>query len=413
MTAPDLDKSVTVLGLGRIGSSMAQRLAASGWHVTTWSRSGRGLAGLDAAAQVDDAVAASNLVILSLFDGPACVQVTDAVAASLAPGTVVVNTSTVGPDEAVALGERVARTGAGYVHAPVLGSVGAARSGELSVLAGAASPDDIAAATRLLADLGTVLTVGGVADAAMLKLIANGALAAVLLAIRDALTQAQVAGIDRGRTLDALAESAVGGMVGAKRQRLAAGDITLADFTVAALAKDLTLLASAPGSAAPPLAAVIAGIASEQLMPEDDIAAIALPDAAPAADPYAAIRLTVAPEIEAAADVLAPLVAYATGHATGDPAHFRRAFLPSAHIEGLRDDTFVSWPLDTYCALFTGEPDDGEPAHRRRLDQVSVAGTVATATMTLWHGPATFTDVFLLARSEGTWRIANKAYHRH
>ena len=413
MTTPDRDKSVTVLGLGRIGSAMAQRLAACGWHVTTWSRSGRTLTGLDTAAGVDVAVAASNLVILSLFDGPACAQVIDAAAAGLAPGTVVVNTSTVGPDEATALGERVARTGARYVHAPVLGSTGAARSGELSVLAGAASPDDIEAAMRALADLGTVLTVGGVADAAMLKLIANGALAAVLLAIRDALTQAQFAGIDRDRALDALAESAVGGMVGAKRQRLATGDSTLADFTVAALAKDLALLASAPGSSGASLAGMIARIASGQLAPEDDIAAVALPDAAPGADRHSAIRLTVAPGVEAPADVLAPLVAYATGHATGDPAHFRRAFLPSAHIEGLRDATFVSWPLDTYCSLFTGEPDETEPAHRRRIEQVSIAGTVATATMTLWHGPATFTDIFLLARTEDGWKIANKAYHRH
>ncbi|HJQ03429.1 MAG TPA: nuclear transport factor 2 family protein [Jatrophihabitans sp.] len=413
MTTPDRDKSVTVLGLGRIGSAMAQRLAACGWQVTTWTRSGRTLTGLDTAARVDAAVAASNLVILSLFDGPACAQVIDAAAAGLAPGTVVINTSTVGPDEAAALGERVARAGARYVHAPVLGSVGPARSGELSVLAGAASPDDIAAATRLLADLGTVLTVGGVADAAMLKLIANGALAAVLLAIRDALTQAQSAGIDRDRALEALAESAVGGMVGAKRQRLATGDVTLADFTVAALAKDLTLLASASGPGAPSLAGTNARIASGQLTPEDDIAAVALPDAGPGADRHSAIRLTVAPGVEAADDVLAPLVAYATGHATGDPAHFRRAFLPSAHIEGLRDGTFVSWPVDTYCALFTGEPDETEPAHRRRIDQVSVAGTVATATMTLWHGPATFTDVFLLVRTEDGWKIANKAYHRH
>ncbi|MFL6111139.1 MAG: nuclear transport factor 2 family protein [Catenulispora sp.] len=412
MTTSDREKSVAVLGLGRIGSALAHRLAGTGWRVTTWSRSGRTVTGIDAAANVDAAVTASHLVVLSLFDGPACAQVIDA-ATGLGPGTVVVNTSTVGPDEAVALGERVTRTGAGYVHAPVLGSVGPARSGQLSVLAGAASPDDIAAAGPVLADLGTVVPVGGVADAATLKLIANGALAAVLLAIRDALTQAQLAGIDRDRALAALGESAVGGMVAAKRQRLATGDIAAADFTVTGLAKDLSLLAALPDSGTPALASTLARIESGQLKPEDDIAAVALPEAVPGADRHSAVRLTVAPGVEAAADVLAPLVAYATGHATGDPAHFRRAFLPSAHIEGLRDGTFVSWPLDSYCDLFNGEPDETEPAHRRRIDQVSVAGTVATATMTLWHGPATFTDIFLLVRTEDGWKIANKAYHRH
>jgi hypothetical protein len=112
-------------------------------------------------------------------------------------------------------------------------------------------------------------------------------------------------------------------------------------------------------------------------------------------------------------DVLAPLRAYARGHATGDPAHLREAFLSTAHIEGIRDGAFVSWRLDDYCALFDGQPAPDEPARSRRVDDVDVHGTVATATMTLWHGADTFIDVFLLVRVDGRWRIANKAYHRH
>lgn len=112
--------------------------------------------------------------------------------------------------------------------------------------------------------------------------------------------------------------------------------------------------------------------------------------------------------------VLAPLHAYALGHATGDAGHFRRAFLPTAHVEGLRDGSFVSWDLEEYCALFSGEPADDEASRVRTIDQVGVAGTVATAVMTLRHGSDTFTDVFVLVELEaGEWRIANKAYHRH
>jgi hypothetical protein len=44
---------------------------------------------------------------------------------------------------------------------------------------------------------------------------------------------------------------------------------------------------------------------------------------------------------------------------------------------------------------------------------VDVHGSVAMASMTLWHGAATFTDIFLLVLVDGRWRIANKAYHRH
>jgi Putative lumazine-binding len=130
------------------------------------------------------------------------------------------------------------------------------------------------------------------------------------------------------------------------------------------------------------------------------------------ADPEAGITVaatTPAPD----ENVLAPLRAYIRGHATGDPAHFREAFLPTAHIEGIRNGTFVSWRLDDYCALFHGQPAPDEPTRSRRIDAVDIHESVATASMTLWHGPDTFTDIFLLVRTDGQWHIANKAYHRH
>jgi hypothetical protein len=122
-----------------------------------------------------------------------------------------------------------------------------------------------------------------------------------------------------------------------------------------------------------------------------------------------------APATGSADAVLEPLHAYIRGHATGDPMHFQAAFLPTAHVEGIRDGAFVSWPLAEYCALFPGRPAPDESTRSRRIDSVDVDvhGTVATATMTLEHGADTFTDVFLLVRLDDGWRIANKVYHRH
>jgi Putative lumazine-binding len=123
-------------------------------------------------------------------------------------------------------------------------------------------------------------------------------------------------------------------------------------------------------------------------------------------------RLTLADGTSAAPEVIAPLHAYALGHATGSAEPFRRAFRPTAHIEGIRDGAFVSWDLDTYCALFDGPAAD-EDQRSRIVDSIEVIGTVATATMTLHHGENTFTDLFLLVRDADGWRIANKVYHRH
>jgi len=123
-------------------------------------------------------------------------------------------------------------------------------------------------------------------------------------------------------------------------------------------------------------------------------------------------RLSIATGVTAPDDVLEPLHAYALGHATGVAEHFRRAFRPTAHIEGIRDGAFASWDLETYCALFDGPAAD-EQERSRTVDSVQVVGTVGDAAMTLRHGASIFTDLFLLVRDETGWRIANKVYHRH
>lgn len=390
MTPPH---TLAVLGLGRMGAALATRLAAQGWDVVGWTRSGRTSGTVRVTRDPGAAVAGADLVLLSLFDGPACQQVLDEVRDSLRTDTIVLNTSTIAPAEASELARRF---GPSYVHAPVLGSLPAVAAGALRILAatGQGSHGNRDALDRIrpvLEALGTVRRVEDASTAAALKLIANNSLAGTVLALRDSLRQADALGLPRTQVLDVLELGQPGGLVARKRRFLA--DQSAAgtpEFTIGALAKDMALLAAASNT---PLRGA-AGLADAAADPEADIA-VAATD----------------PAVEDA--VLEPLRAYIRGHATGDPAHFRDAFLPSAHIEGIRDGAFVSWSLDEYRALFRGRPALDEPTRSRRIDVTDVHGTVATATMSLRHGADTFTDVFLLVRVDDGWRIANKAYHRH
>ncbi|HEU4843204.1 MAG TPA: nuclear transport factor 2 family protein [Burkholderiaceae bacterium] len=111
------------------------------------------------------------------------------------------------------------------------------------------------------------------------------------------------------------------------------------------------------------------------------------------------------------ADVLAPIEQYFLGHARDDAAHMRQAFLPTAHIESMRDGVFTSWPLEMYCARFKGVPAADEAARRRTVDWIDVAGLSACARITLVHGASTFTDYFVLLKTADGWKIANKAFH--
>ena len=110
------------------------------------------------------------------------------------------------------------------------------------------------------------------------------------------------------------------------------------------------------------------------------------------------------------AGVRAAIDQYLRGHATGSPEEMRKAFLPTAHIEGIREGKFVSWTVDEYVSRFSGKPAPDEASRRRRVDSVHVSGTAAMAAATLVHGPTTFVDYFVLLKVNGEWKIANKVY---
>ena len=106
----------------------------------------------------------------------------------------------------------------------------------------------------------------------------------------------------------------------------------------------------------------------------------------------------------------APIEQYFLGHAHDDASYMRQAFLSSAHIESMREGVFTSWPLDVYCERFGGKPAADEATRRRSIDWIEVAGTAASARVTLVHGAITFTDYFVLLKTQDGWKIANKAF---
>jgi 3-hydroxyisobutyrate dehydrogenase-like beta-hydroxyacid dehydrogenase len=383
-----------------MGTAMAIRLAACGQDVVTWTRSGRAVEELPVADAAAAAVADAEVVLLCLYDAASCGEVLELVREALPTGVEVVNTATVGPAEAAELAAAVRDAGANYVHAPVIGSTNAAAQGSLTLLVGA--PDPTPPASAVLAALGEVLPCQSAVQAAAAKLVANGVLADALLTVRDARERARELGLDGELTWNVLEKTLVGGLVRGKRARLTSGNLTNADFTVGALAKDVGLLATDAPTAAAVSHDIHRRLTAGLLAADADVIGLCMP----------AHGLSVAPDVSAPSEFLEPLRAYAAGHATGDPSHHRRAFLPSAHIEGIRDGAFVSWTLDEFCSLFGGKPADDELDRRRRVDHVSVAGSTGSAVMTLWHGAHTFTDVFVLLHVDGHWRIANKAYHR-
>ncbi|MFF1907489.1 NAD(P)-dependent oxidoreductase [Kitasatospora sp. NPDC058218] len=230
-------EKIAFLGLGRMGLPMARRLAAAGHPLTVWNRTPAKDGGLDSAATPAEAVRGAGVVVTMLADPAAVESVAGRFAAELAPGTLWIDMSSVGPAATASLRAQLP-SGAVLVDAPVLGSVGPAAAGTLTVLAGG-RPEDLDRAQPLLETFGTVVRCGGPGSGAALKVVVISAMVGGVALIGEVLALADSLGLPEGLALGALADGPLAGAVARARS-------TDADFPVRLAAKDLGLAAGGP-----------------------------------------------------------------------------------------------------------------------------------------------------------------------
>lgn len=206
--------TVAILGTGKMGGAMARRLASAGFDITLWNRSAARAEELHigrVAATPAEAVHEADVVISSLTNDEAVRDVylgLDGVL-SAAPGKLVVDTSTAGPDIAEEIGREAQANGIRFLAAPVVGSVPAIESGKLLILAGG-DRADAEQARPVLEHLGDVLYVGDRASAQRLKLVANSMLGITSAAAAELLAAGTAVGLDRAQVFSILVRFAPG-----------------------------------------------------------------------------------------------------------------------------------------------------------------------------------------------------------
>lgn len=277
---------VAFLGLGRMGVEMAAHVARAGHDLTVWNRSPGKAGPLTAlgareGTDVADAVAGADIVVVMLTDATADREVLAQVATAAAPGTLVVDASTIGPDAARELAGTLAAHSIGYVDAPVAGSVAPAHEGTLGSFVGGSVADVERArpVVELWASPAKVIHTGAVGTGSALKLVANLAIGVTAQGIGEALVLAGALDLDPGVALDALTQGPFGIMIGQKGAMLRADDYSATAFSVDLVAKDLALaLDKVPAPSAVP--ATVAALASARAASAagfggDDLARIA------------------------------------------------------------------------------------------------------------------------------------------
>jgi 3-hydroxyisobutyrate dehydrogenase-like beta-hydroxyacid dehydrogenase len=230
-------------GLGKMGAVMAPRFLDAGHQLTVWNRTASKTAELKArgahvATQPRD-LASAEIVVSMLTDDATVTQFYDQLLAGDVKGKLLIDMSTVRPDTAKSLGERVRARGASLIDAPVSGTVGPARDGKLLILAGG-SDTDLARAKPVLDVLGRrTIHAGPVGSGALLKLVMNLPLAAYWAALAEALAMGREGGLTMSFMLEAIKDSPVA--LGALPIKTSAilGEPGSVAFDVASMRKDL------------------------------------------------------------------------------------------------------------------------------------------------------------------------------
>jgi 3-hydroxyisobutyrate dehydrogenase-like beta-hydroxyacid dehydrogenase len=252
---------VGVLGLGIIGSRVARVLRDKDCRVYVWNRTPREEPNF-LATPADVAAHAETLQVF-VKDGPAVLETIRALLPRLTPGHVVVVHATIHPDEAREAAALVAGTGAGFLDAPFTGSREAAKSGSLNYYIGG-EPGVLEKVRPVLEKSAqSLLEVGTVGEASLLKVATNMVSAATVQILAETLTLLRAHGMEPEVFTSGLARNANRSkLLDMKIPVMQSRDYT-PHFSVKNMSKDMGIalsLAKAAGLALPNLEATAASL---------------------------------------------------------------------------------------------------------------------------------------------------------
>jgi 3-hydroxyisobutyrate dehydrogenase len=242
-----MSTSVALLGLGTMGSGMAQNLLKAGFALTVYNRTIAKAAPLaDSGAKIAstpaEAANGAQFVISMLADDPASRAAwlgADGAVAVAAPGAILIESSTVSPEWIAELGASASARGLSLLDAPVTGSRMQAAGGQLSFLVGG-SADVLAQAMPVFLAMGKeAIHLGPLGSGAKLKLVNNFLCGVQVASLAEGIAWLERSGLDRDKALTFLKSAAPGSpLFTALSARMTSRDYTV-NFLLKLMTKDL------------------------------------------------------------------------------------------------------------------------------------------------------------------------------
>lgn len=245
--------TVAFIGLGIMGAPMARNLVSAGYEVVGYNRGPAPTAALAAhggraARDIADAVRTTDVVVTMLPDSPdveAVVLGEQGVLAHAAPGTMLIDMSSIRPDTARRIAAAGAARGVRVLDAPVSGGEQGAVQATLSIMVGGAA-DDFAEALPLLRTVGkTVVHVGPAGSGQTVKAANQLIVAGTIELVAEAIVFLRAHDVDIESAVRVLAGGLAGNAIlDRKAPAMLAGEFT-PGFRIELHHKDLGIVTAA------------------------------------------------------------------------------------------------------------------------------------------------------------------------
>lgn len=241
--------NIAVIGTGKMGAAFAKRLIDVGYKVTVWNRTHEKAQelekiGANVVREIDE-IKAVEAYILSLTDASAVQSVVAQIIESGVKNKLVIDTSTLLPEDTRKIGQLLAEAGLDFVDCPVGGTVAPALNGKLLGMLGGSEANAEKARPIMEQLCRRVEHMGPVGTGSHMKLAINLPLAIYWKTLAEALSMLEGSGVDNALAISIIADSSGGPTVLKNREAVVVETLNGADqistVSIDVLFKDLLL----------------------------------------------------------------------------------------------------------------------------------------------------------------------------
>ena len=201
-----------MIGLGAMGLGMARNLVKAGYLTAVYNRTAAKTAEFNVAAfdQPEALAAEVDIVLICVSADQDVLNIVEAIAKTIKPGSIVVDMSTVSSETAIKAAACLAEKQAAFLDAPVSGGVEGAKNGTLAMMVGGDVEALEKARAVLEAMAARIIHMGATGSGQATKAVNQIMCAGINQAVTEALAFAQAQGLEMDKVIDVISGGASG-----------------------------------------------------------------------------------------------------------------------------------------------------------------------------------------------------------